>query len=166
LPILYAETWGDYWCYFLVNAWDPDTGAMFSGLTIQNALGPDWPWAVKSNRDAIGGYQGRVNAAALLPTAIMVLGLIVGFRQLLDFARNPAPGPAVSAAALLVVTVVVSSACYAWFLISYPNPETSDTVKATYILHLLPMVCGSAPTRSPRCESTCRACFAAWRPHW
>ncbi len=112
-PILHADTWGDYWGYFLVT------------------LGKGG----RENFDIVP-YLGRVNLIALIPTFILLAGLIysvVTLRKKSDIGQI--------FYILISLTVSFMWIGYLWFLIKYPNLEKGDTIKGTYIIsliHLLP----------------------------
>jgi hypothetical protein len=111
IPVLYSDTWGDYWGYFILRK---------SG-----------PYA---NFDIVP-YLGRVNLFSLIPTMLMLFGIlytIYNFKNL-NFEQK-------------VFYYIISSCIlftwlgYLWFLIKYPNPSKGDTIKATYILSLIQLL--------------------------
>ena len=112
-PVLYSDVWGDYWGYFIVT--------MGRG-------------GLEANYEIVR-YLGRVNLVSIIPTLLMLSG-IVGF--LLKFNKNQKNG--------VFYTFILSAIMffwigYMWFLIKYPIPLKGDTIKGTYILpliHLLP----------------------------
>tara|TARA_Y100000817_G_C16716228_1_gene481590 strand:+ start:46 stop:702 length:657 start_codon:yes stop_codon:yes gene_type:complete len=108
-PILHADTWGDYWGYFLVT------------------LGKGG----RENFDIVP-YLGRVNLIALIPTFILLAGLIysvVTLRKKSDIGQI--------FYILISLTVSFMWIGYLWFLIKYPNLEKGDTIKGTYIISLI-----------------------------
>tara|TARA_X000000368_G_scaffold92366_1_gene70548 strand:+ start:4097 stop:5464 length:1368 start_codon:yes stop_codon:yes gene_type:complete len=108
-PILHADTWGDYWGYFLVT------------------LGKGG----RENFDIVP-YLGRVNLIALIPTFILLGGLIysvVTLRKKSDIGQI--------FYILISLTVSFMWIGYLWFLIKYPNLEKGDTIKGTYIISLI-----------------------------
>lgn len=141
-PTLYADTWGDYWCYFLVYARDTRTGHLVSGVLME-AVGkmksvPEW---LETNRFTIGPYLGRVNAVSLLPTALLLAGLVYGLWRTSVSLRTRALDPQAAVILLSCLTVACSLAGYLWFLVKYPSPGGSgDTIKATYLLHVFPFL--------------------------
>ena len=124
LPIFHAETYGDYWGYFLVKQ-------------------QFWNEVVVHNREQIKGYLGRACLLGLLPSAVLVAALLLGLGALGPLLRRRLPddelGPPATAA-LLALAVVVSWLGYLWFLISYPNLGKGDTIKASYLLQLFPLL--------------------------
>ena len=111
IPVLYSDTWGDYWGYFIL---------IKSG-----------PYA---NFDIVP-YLGRVNLISLMPTILMLFGIIYiifNFKNL-NFEQK--------------ILYYIISFCilftwigYLWFLIKYPNQSKGDTIKATYILSLIQLL--------------------------
>jgi 4-amino-4-deoxy-L-arabinose transferase-like glycosyltransferase len=139
-PILYSETWGDYWEYFIVYGEDSLTNAPVYGGLLQHALedgfAPSW---LETNRFEISGYLGRVNLVSLPVTAFAILSLLWGGLKSL---RRPDHGKRVSLqipVAFLTTIIVSSILGYFWFLIRYPSPD-GDTIKATYMIQIFPFV--------------------------
>jgi hypothetical protein len=123
-PTLYSDMWGDYWGFFVyINK--------FSYLADIGL----------ANQDAINPYLGRVNLVGILPTAILVAGLIPGTRLALRgiAARNQISlqGFFYTFISLLCISIFAG---YLWFLISYPTYEFGNTIKATYILQMLHLI--------------------------
>ena len=148
-PVFYSEIWGDYWGYFLVYGRNPETGVYVRGapLARDGLMGP-----LETNRTTIGSYLGRVNLFALIPSAVLLGGLVNGLFHLTRFIRrrnsgsNPdetqsddreAESPALS---LLVLIVFSSLTGYFWFLLRYPEVEMGGTIKASYMLHIFPFL--------------------------
>ncbi len=142
-PTLYADAWGDYWCYFLVAGAFADeqgrrryvSGSRLETLATGRASDP----RVRTNREAAARYLGRVNALALAPTALLLLGAAAGAARLRAFVTGAAP-PAGSEAilALLFAMVAVTAAGFLWFVIAFPDPAKGGMLKATYLLQALP----------------------------
>lgn len=133
-PVLYSETWGDYWGYWVVRGRDPETGAWVSGEPLADLVARD-PRA--TNRDATAPYLGRVNAVALVPTAILAVGLIAGIRAACRVRRG-ARGADTEARGSLLATSIVMVSCtgYGLLLARYPDLD----VKASYLLHVAPFL--------------------------
>lgn len=111
LPILYSETWGDYWGYFVGNR------------------GSDY---------GISRYLGRVNLVSLVPTALLLAGGAYGLWRL---ARRGSSSQvhAHTLPATCGAILICSFIGYGWFLLRYPDRSgDGDTIKATYILHVFP----------------------------
>lgn len=113
IPVLYSDVWGDYWGYFTVTMG-------------RGGLSPNYE---------IVKYLGRVNLVSIIPTMIMLFGIIRFILKLKTNYKNK-----------LFYTFIFSAISffgigYMWFLIKYPIPLKGDTIKGTYILplvHLLP----------------------------
>jgi len=115
-PIFYADTWGDYWGYFTFI--------------------PPLRYHFAPNGPTIAPYLGRVNLAAIFPSLLLLAGLAWGGVQLLRSFRLKTVDPPTFFSAFLFAGVVFSLAGYLWFLISYPEPESGDTNKATYMIQI------------------------------
>lgn len=141
LPILYSETWGDYWVYFVVYGVDtrssqPIQGGLFA-LALEKEGAQTW---LQTNRFQIGPYLGRVNLVSLIPTAVCVVSFLIASWALLrgklfgqDLLTNTPP-------LLLFISIILTTLLgYLWFLIQYPSTD-GDTIKATYILQIFPFL--------------------------
>lgn len=128
--LAYADAWGDYWQYFLIFAKDKK-GSHFDSAKIDgaNKLG------FKSNYATMPAYLGRVSAAAVVPTAVLIAGLAAALAS----ARHVRRGGRAIALPVVGLLVVSSLAGYAWFVLSYPG-DRADTVKATYLLQIFPLL--------------------------
>ncbi|MGE3340311.1 MAG: hypothetical protein AB7N54_21135 [Alphaproteobacteria bacterium] len=124
LPTLYADTWGDYWCYWLVYG---NTRVESDAVDALAAASPP-----ASNRDAMARYLGRVNAVALVPSAVFLSGFGLSLAALWRLGRRAPAGDAGDA--LLGLTIAVSLAGYLLLLLRYPLLD----VKASYLLHIVP----------------------------
>ena len=132
IPLFYSDTWGDYWCYFLVN-----------GYTM--GLGHDWD---VSNRDTMAPYLGRVNLVSLPLSVLLVAGLVLGAIYLIGSLRYAwkAAGDVEAEAqydtdlrfSLLQWFLVGSIIGYFIFLVLYPSLGKGATVKGTYMIQLFP----------------------------
>jgi hypothetical protein len=140
IPIFYSETWGDYWGFFALFGQDtrkPNerrlTGPWLSKYEVWNGA-PDW---MATNYESMSAYLGRVNLVSLFPTLLALVALTFALREAiakpsLDLQANPQR--------LLLLITVFSFAGYFWFLIKYPVPEKGDTIKASYMLHVFPLI--------------------------
>ncbi len=132
IPVFFSETWGDYWAHFVYTR-SHTIFASDNGVSLN--------------------YLGRVNFVSLVPTIVLTGGMITGCVHMLRFIR---PSNRVSSDlaeslerkdmlnrhaffGLLVISILISLGSYIWFLIGYPNPR-GDTVKATYMLHIFPLL--------------------------
>ena len=79
LPKFYSEVWGDHEGYFLVYGREIGTGQVLSGDRLERVLAiSEAPGRLVTNRDSIRGYLGRVNLLALLPSAVLGAGVLLG----------------------------------------------------------------------------------------
>jgi len=159
-PVLFADWWGDYWHYFL-----------FRGRRASGACVP-WPAPPAPNAPAVPdsdfsgnyasmlAYLGWVNRVALVPTAVLLAGLVVGARELQRFAvrgRMDAHTQGVALVFLLAASTLIG---YLWFVISYPRADDGDTVKATYVFQIVPLLALLGGEALVRLRSLARAAFA------
>ncbi len=112
-PILYSETWGDYFGYFLI------THAK-GGLEANYGLVP---------------YLGRVNLLAIIPTLLFIFGIFYFFIKFKNLNVNQ---KIMYSTFLLCVSFMWIG--YMWFVIKYPNYSKGDTIKATFILQLIQLL--------------------------
>jgi hypothetical protein len=147
-PVLYADTWGDYWGYFLFVFKDlrserrGDGVLYLTGEQVEQTLAetplPEW---LETNRFEMSAYLGRVNLVSLFPSALLLAGVVYGLSCLLQFMRQEKPTPFTSANMLFALVVFVSFTGYLWFLIRYPILDKGgNNIKATYILHIYPFL--------------------------
>ena len=104
-PILYSDLWGDYWGYL----------AFTSNYLNQGR-----------NQINIGDYLARVNIISLLPTFILVAGLIKirsnqKYNVLIKYIKY---------------SILITFLGYLWFLIKYPEIPSGDTIKSSYIIQM------------------------------
>ena len=141
IPLLYSETWGDYWQYFVVSGFDSRTGRLISGGELEEltTLNPAPAWLV-TNRFQINSYLGRVNLLALFPTVLALAALGLGFVRGLRYVRTGENSELAKGSVLVLLYLGTSLAGYFWFLIMYPNLGKGDTIKATYLLQIFPFI--------------------------
>lgn len=140
-PKFYSELWGDYECYFLVYGWDLKNKNHIWGFDLEEALKSDPPSAqLMTNRYEINSYLGMANLVDLVPTAILVAGIFLGFLYVTRFFKANSAGIDTSAFSCLFLIIVLSCIVYMGFLIMYPNHAKGDTIKATYLLHIYPLL--------------------------
>lgn len=110
-PVLYSDTWGDYWGYFVL---------IKSG-----------PYA---NYDIVP-YLARVNLVSLLPSVLILFGILytIFYIKNLNFEQK-------IFYYIITFCIFFTWIGYLWFLIKYPNPLKGDTIKATYILSLIQLL--------------------------
>lgn len=112
-PILYSETWGDYFGYFLI------THAK-GGLEANYELVP---------------YLGSVNLLATIPTLLFIFGIFYFFIKFKNLNGNQ---KIMYSTFLLCLSFMWIG--YMWFVIKYPNYSKGDTIKATFILQLIQLL--------------------------
>ncbi len=141
LPVFYSEVWGDYWQYFVVSGFDSRTGEAISGGELERLLAqePPFPWLV-TNRFQINSYLGRVNLVSLFPTALALAAIFFAVMQIIRELRRAEDTERAKGLLLIMLFVATSLAGYFWFLIMYPNPDKGDTIKATYLLQIFPLI--------------------------
>lgn len=139
LPVFYSETWGDYWEFFLIYARDRHTGEFLARRELEKAT-VDPSADVETNRWRMGPYLGRVNRVSILPTLALLGGLGFGLRGVARFCREKPPSPANGGFTLLTLTILLSAIGYLGFLVAFPEPERGDTIKATYVLQVFPLL--------------------------
>ena len=82
-PVLYADTWGDYYGYFLLYAWDERKNRYIPPWEWETTLAEkrDRAWLV-TNRFSRASWLGRVNLVSLLPSGLFLVGLAMGVGRL------------------------------------------------------------------------------------
>lgn len=141
VPMFYSEVWGDYWCYFDVYAIDTKAGLLLSGIALARAVGDEGARAaLHTNFDSMRAYLGRVNAVSLLPSALLLAGVLAGGASFVRFARGGGAGGS-PAMALVFLCVAFSLGGYFWFLLNYLSIDKGEAIKGTYILQVFPFVC-------------------------
>jgi 4-amino-4-deoxy-L-arabinose transferase-like glycosyltransferase len=140
-PIFYADTWGDYWMYFTVYGRDKRNGELLSGVSLLNAAQtnplPSW---LETNYLSIGNYLGRLNLLALLPSLLLLAGFVFGLVSMFRLRGSCLQSESEAAQALLSLIVLLSFLGYAWFLIRYPALDTGNTIKASYLIQVFPLI--------------------------
>jgi len=141
LPVLHADWWGDYWHYFLFRG-RRSSGACVAWPAPRRPNAPPVEGAdFTGNYDAMLRYLGVVNALALLPAAVLIAGLASGARAAVRLARPVATDAVRTRGLALIFLMSIATALgYLWFVVSYPRPDDGDTVKATYVFQLLPLL--------------------------
>jgi hypothetical protein len=136
-PMIYSDTWGDYWEYFSIYGKDIRSSTYFSGIKLMDHLtvGRQEGW-LETNYYAFSVYLGRVNLVALFPS--LLAGCSVFFALFQLFSRPSIENSFEKKASVyLLLAMAISLAGYGWFLIQYPS-DRGDTIKATYLLHIFP----------------------------
>ncbi|MGD2059209.1 MAG: glycosyltransferase family 39 protein [Anaerolineales bacterium] len=141
LPILYSETWGDYWAYFVVYGVDTRSAKPVQGGLLALALGkPEADTWLKTNRFEIAPYLGRVNLFSTIPTSVSVVSFVLVLWALLRGRLFGEDLRASSQKLVLFISIILTTLLgYLWFLVQYPSTD-GDTIKATYILQIFPFL--------------------------
>ncbi len=146
LPIIYSETWGDYWGFFLVMGFDAVNRTYLPGGPLWNRINSGNTEGIIHNRDKMSRYLARTNIVGLIPSVLMMFGAILGFVSCWKLITSGIRGKPILAkkiedvSVLSMLILIVGFAGYMWFLIMYPYAD-GDTIKASYILHLFPFMC-------------------------
>ncbi len=183
--LFYADTWGDYWRYFLISARD-QKGRLVKSVQTDRLVRSGK--AKSSNSFTMPAYLGRVCVVSIVPSVFLLSGLGFGLWQLKTWrtkqfpvsagcpgtvtpdprphgdesrvseydAQTPEPCGGACVLPVIAMMTVTSLAGYVWFVWTYPNDHL-DTVKASYMLQILPLLAISAAAmwcalrdRSPR----------------
>lgn len=140
VPILYSDTWGDYWWYFLI--YGKEGSQLRSGLRLFDSVNSPVQHSLETNRSDIGPYLGRMNLMGLVPTTVLVASIFLSAGGAVRWWRGGSYRDMLAALSLTVV--LASLAGYCWFLIRFPSLETGDTIKAIYIVHTAPFLAAMA----------------------
>jgi len=119
-PIMYSDTWGDYWAYFSV---DLDS----------------------NNADVMRSYLGFINLIAVLPTFLIIVSFFGIVSEIFNNWKHNLNTPENSFKLLLILVFFFTMVGFLWFVISYPETTNGDTVKATYVIQALialPLITG------------------------
>lgn len=116
MPIMYSDTWGDYWGYFVF-------------IRAKSYLGEKG----YENGAQIAPYLGRVNLVSLYPTFLMALGLLLGLHHVVRLRIEKTNAKFM----LMWIFLVSAGLMYGYFVIAYPDPPRGATIKPTYVLHAL-----------------------------
>ena len=144
LPILYSDTWGDYWGYFVFYAREKQTGRYLEGLYAD--CGRISPEKVASgelrfdtNRYEVNAYLGRVNAVSIVPSCLFLAGFLIGLTELRKSLGYKLQDQGQTLIAILTFFVIVSVLIYFIFLLGYTH-DSPATIKTTYLIHIVPFI--------------------------
>lgn len=139
-PILYADTWGDYWGYFLIEGIDSHTHRYVEGIYFERDVVSPKHAGLLTNYDSFGSYLGHVNLVSLLPSSVLLAGLIFGVWEAIRSLRAATRRLPVQGSVLPALALVFTLAGYFWFLVTYPSIEAGGTtIKASYVLQVYPL---------------------------
>jgi hypothetical protein len=114
-PIIYSETWGDYWGYFLADRINPGRAPV--------------------------SLLAHMNIVGVFPTLLLLGGLVLGgyyFFRLICKRNFDMISQGIS---LMLIVTITSLIVYTWFIIMYEGDGKGDTIRATYIIYVLPFIC-------------------------
>lgn len=144
IPIFYADTWGDYWAYYLVAGKDTKDGRLtrlskFNTPEKRNPAG-----RILTNQPAMSAYLARVNLVSLIPTTILLVALLYALREMArQIRQRPVPKSIEDIQSGLLMYPVLMAAVtllgYGWFQVHYASPK-GDTIKASYMIQLFPLL--------------------------
>jgi hypothetical protein len=139
-PVFYSEIWGDYWAYFTVYGQDKVTGDLVEGRRLETAVEKKSMPNLVTNRQTINSYLGRVNLVSLIPTVFFIGAFLVVTVSTFRKIRTREMPWVDQANLLFLFFVAFSLAGFGWFLIRYPDFNRGNTIKATYVLQVFPIL--------------------------
>jgi hypothetical protein len=140
LPTLYADYWGDYWAYFNAYGRNLDTDEFVGGRLLLHHLKKEKPDWMETNLPSVIPYLGKVNLVSLIPSILIVGGILVNFYYFVVFMKEKRPGVDIAGFSFSGFLLLISAVGYLWFLVQYPKPTKGDTIKATYMLQTIPFI--------------------------
>ena len=157
-PVLYADTWGDYYGYFLLYAWDERKNRYIPPWEWETTLEEkrDRAWLV-TNRFSRARWLGRVNLVSLLPSGLLLFGLVKGVGRLRTLLR-PASSRADVLPGLLSAAALLTLVGYFVLLLTLPYP-LGTTIKGVYALQVFPLLALLGAEAATRLEEHSRATF-------
>ncbi len=141
--IFYADTWGDYGAYFLVYGRDPSSGAYVSGQYLERLAavrgGP--PAGLDTNWQTFATYLGWVNFVSLIPSAVLLAGVIFGLGRIIRIPSGEPDAAEHLASVFAVLFIGCSLGGYLWYLIHYQiNGQAGDLIKAVHMAQVFPFL--------------------------
>lgn len=140
IDILFADFFGDYWCYYLVWGKQID-GSVVQGSKLSRAIEHHSP-DVATNLDEILPTLRSSAKAGLGIVVVVIAGvavaIIAGTRQ------RPMKKFCEAVPILWAVVSVAMISGYLWFVGRYSTDSNTDTAKATYVIAAWPLLCGLA----------------------
>ncbi len=124
IPSFYSDIWGDYWGFFVFVRANSYLGLVGQG-----------------NQDQISPYLGRVNLVSIVPSLAFLGGILLGIQKLakVTFKAKNVENSSFLYSLLFLITIF-SMAGFMYFVITVPNAVQGDTVKATYVIHVLALL--------------------------
>jgi len=122
----------------LESAHRPIKGSKIEKLVVKQEV-PGW---IETNYHETGPFLGRVNIFSLYPTLLIVISvfyfLFISLGKMSDAKYFDIQTKKILV--LLFFAIGFTIIGYLWFLIQYPNIGKGDTIKATYLLHIFPLL--------------------------
>lgn len=142
LPIFYADTWGDYWGYFLVWARYPKSGQFMDGNVFQKlASASQLASGSSTNRFEINRYLAFVDVIDLFPAILLAAGFLLGCLASLRFLAGRLRTDLDRLVALSAMIAGATLLGFLWFVIRYQSPaQGGDLIKTTYVLQAFPLL--------------------------
>jgi len=140
IPILYAETWGDYWGYFSYYLIDTRSNTYVKGKEFEFELMEKRTskWAI-TNRYSMNSYLGRINLVSLFPSLLLSMGGIYGI-YLTIRSFNSVSDPSTVLIGLCSNIIIFSLTGYLWFVSHYRMGGAGDTLKTSYFVQIFPFL--------------------------
>ncbi|MBI4369654.1 MAG: hypothetical protein HY547_05430 [Elusimicrobia bacterium] len=136
--IFYSDLWGDYWGYFSVYGWDKNLDRYIPGIMLESRLRNGATPEIVTNRYQMAQKLGHANIAGIIPSLLIFAGFIGAVIETIKNRYLFASREQTLVLALLILAF--SMAGYLWFLIGHPDPKKGDTIKAGYMLQILPLL--------------------------
>lgn len=141
--IFYSDMWGDYSAYFLIYAKDTRTNTFINGKGLESIIkaGQPYPEWLETNRFTFNTYLGQVNLVSLLPSAILMAGLVFGVIRIIGSIRDAFLSNVDSGWTLFTLIVLCSLVGYGWYLLRYQNHgQGGDLIKTTHMIQIFPFL--------------------------
>lgn len=122
IPIFYSSFWGDYWNYYRQRR--------FPLTAEQEKHFPSNKEKISPERLKVLAWQNRIN---LIPTVIIIIGMLAGTVRVFTSRRNLAE-------TFLVIFFWTTWLLFIYTNIEFPNLYKGDTIKASYILYAVPVL--------------------------
>ena len=125
MPIFYSTFWGDYWNYYRHPRYPLSAEEEIKFAESTNKV------KISKERLNLLAWQNRIN---VIPTIIIILGMIVGTIGVFRHSRHQA------AETFLVILFWTTWLLFIYTNIEFPNIYKGDTIKASYVLYAIPVL--------------------------
>jgi len=125
MPIFYSTFWGDYWNYYRHPRYPLSAEEEIKFAESTNKV------KISKERLNLLAWQNRIN---VIPTIIIILGMIVGTIGVFRHSRHQA------AKTFLVILFWTTWLLFIYTNIEFPNIYKGDTIKASYVLYAIPVL--------------------------